>query len=131
MTLATPYVRTSMLELLPPWVVNVGTAAGGLIGTVLLTRSVAKRRVQEAIDNATARLEDSNRSMMDSQARELGQLRTEVGNLRNQVSGLTAINTSYVKALAEKDLQLAELQSDLRVKTERIHHLESLLAQAN
>jgi hypothetical protein len=113
-----------MIDFLPAWVVSGSSIAGSVIGSVLITRSVAKRKIARGIAEAQAQEDRSTRSMVESQSAELIQLRSEVSNLRASVAGLTGINATYVKMLMDKDMTIAELHSDCRVKDELIRRLE-------
>jgi chromosome segregation ATPase len=117
--------RRTVLNFVPDWVQKAAVWTGGIIAYILITRSSAKRRVDEAVSAAKAELAEANRSLMESQSLELSQLHSEVSTLRSSINALTAINQRYGAAIAEKDLRIGELERDVRVRESRILQLES------
>lgn len=128
--MSTLVIRKGHMNIDPTTAAVTGaTWLGGLLGTVLLTRSVAKKKLQAAIDAATEEIKASNKSLMESQNMELVQLRVEVGNLRQSTGTLVALNQRYVMAMADKDLEINELRQDLRIRDQRITALEVRLSE--
>lgn len=114
---------------IPSWLETAALWVGGVIGAVALTRSEAKRKIDEAIAQKQRELEEVNSGTIHSQGQQLQALSTEVDSLRGMVAGLTELNQRYVKAMADKDLRIGELQRDIRIRDITIGELEHKVAE--
>lgn len=105
----------------PAWTLTVATWVGTAVGFIYITRSAAKKKIESAISETRAKLEASNASLLDSQGRELLQLREEVASLRASVNGQANLISGYMAMIQQRDC-------DLALANQKVHELERMLA---
>jgi predicted RNase H-like nuclease (RuvC/YqgF family) len=127
MTLSTPPTALRRAGMIPDWVYTVAGGTATVASFLYLSRSGAKKKIEAAIESARKELQRSNRDLMETQAREITTLREEVAGLRQSNAAIIQLNQKYGIAIAEKDLEITDLQRQLRVKESRILELEASL----